>query len=133
MCHLRHIWNFFFILSHHMTYQICDVVMSISTWDRVHFSIYFLNQNSLSRQTCPIDIYIYIYKQGQQFSGILWSIWVTGAKGPGSTSYLGLHVLFNLATCSSYSITNYVKIPVFYFFEKGKKGLLKKGLVNCNY
>ena len=41
-----------------MTYQICDVVMSISTWDRVHFSIYFLNQNLLSRQTCSIDTYI---------------------------------------------------------------------------
>ena len=26
--------------------------------------------------------------------------------------------LFNLATCSNYSITNYVKIPMFHVFEK---------------
>ena len=34
-------------------------------------------------------------------------------------------VLFNLATSSNYSITNYVKIPVFQFFEKLNKGQLK--------
>ena len=33
--------------------------------------------------------------------------------------------LFNLANCSNYSITNYVKIPVFNFFEKVNKGQLK--------
>ena len=27
----------FFIFDHLMTYQICDVMISISTWDRVHF------------------------------------------------------------------------------------------------
>ena len=40
-------------------------------------------------------------------------------------------VLFNLATCSNYSITNYVEIPVFHFFEKVNKGHLK--MVNLNY
>ena len=62
-----------FIFNHHMTYQIFGVKMSISPWDRVHFSIYFLNQNSLSHQTSPIDR----YKQGnnsqesfEQFGGL---------------------------------------------------------------
>ena len=39
----------------------------------------------------------------------------TGAK---------FQVLFHLATCSNYSITDYVKIPVFHFFYKGNKGQL---------
>ena len=34
----------------------------------------------------------------------------------------------NLANCPNYSITNYVEIPVFHFFEKVNKGHLK--LVN---
>ena len=34
-------------------------------------------------------------------------------------------VLFNLATSSNYSITSYVKIPVFHFFEKVNEGQLK--------
>ena len=34
-------------------------------------------------------------------------------------------VLFNLATCSNYSITTYFKISKFHFFEKGNKGHLK--------
>ena len=38
-------------------------------------------------------------------------IWRTGVK---------LHVLYNLATCSNYSIINYVKI-LFNFFEKVDK------------
>ena len=40
-------------------------------------------------------------------------------------------VLFNLATSSNYSITSYVKILVFHFFEKVNKGQLK--LVNASY
>ena len=31
-----------------MIYQVCDVMMSIIAWSRVHFQIYFLNHNSLS-------------------------------------------------------------------------------------
>ena len=34
---------------------------------------------------------------------------------------------FNLATCSNYSLTIYVKIPVFHAFEKVNKGQLKNG------
>ena len=56
------------------------------------------------------------YKQGQKISGILWTIWWTGAR---------FQVLFNLAICSNYLITNYVKIPVFHIFEKVNKGQLK--------
>ena len=37
----------------------------------------------------------------------------------------------NLEICSSYSITTYVKISVFQFFEKVNKGQLK--MVNVNY
>ena len=49
-------------------------------------------------------------------------IWRTVAK---------FQVLFNLRTCSNYSITNYVKIPMSHFFEKVDKGELK--MVNVNY
>ena len=45
----------FCIFNHLMIHQICDVMMSVSTLDRVHFWIYLLNQNALSPQTWPID------------------------------------------------------------------------------
>ena len=48
-------------------------------------------------------------------------IWRTGTK---------FHIL-SLAICSNYSVTNYVKIPVFHFFEKVNKGHLK--MINVNY
>ena len=54
-------YSSFCIFNHPMIYQIYDVMMSISTWDRVHFWIYVLNHNSLSAQTWPINW----YKQGQ--------------------------------------------------------------------
>ena len=100
----------FCIFNHRMIYQICAVI-SISTWDRVHFLIYLLNHNSVSHHTWPTDR----YKQGRYFSAIFWTTCRTGAK---------LQVLSNLATFK-YSITSYVKIPVFHFFEKVKKGQLK--------
>ena len=57
----------FLYFNHPMIYQICDVMMSISAWDRMHFWIYLLNQkNSLSRQAGPVDR----YNQGQYFSEI---------------------------------------------------------------
>ena len=59
-----------------MIYQICDVMMSINTWDRVDFWIYHLNHNSFTHQTWSI----YRYKQGECFSKIFWTIWRTGAK-----------------------------------------------------
>ena len=101
-----------------MIYQICDAMMSISTWDKVNFWIYLLSYNSLSHQTWPIDR----YKQGQWFSGMFYKIRRTGAK---------FEVLFNLVACTNYSITNYAKIPVFYLIEKVNKGHLK--MVNTNY
>ena len=85
----------FCIFNHPMIYQICDVMMSISSCDRVHFWIYFPNHNSLSHQTWSINW----YKQGQYFSEIFWAIWRAEAK---------FQDLFNLATCSNYSIINYV-------------------------
>ena len=105
-------YSSFRIFNHLMIYQICEVIMSISIWDRVHFWVYLFNRNSLSHHTRPSDR----YEKGQYFSGIFWKIWRTGAK---------FQVLFNLTTCSNYSITSYVKIPVFHFFEKMNKGQLK--------
>ena len=52
---------------------------------------------------------------------IFLTIWRTGAR---------FQVIFNLATCPNYSITKYVKIPVFHFFEKVNKGQLKMVYVN---
>ena len=100
-----------------MIYQICDVRINISLWDRVYFWIYLLNHKSLSHQTWPIDR----YKQRQQFSGIFSPIWKTGTK---------FQVLFNLATCPNYSITSMSRFSV-PFFENVNKGQLK--MVNVNY
>ena len=86
--------------------------MSISTWDMVHFSIYLLNLKPLTHQTWSTDK----CKEGQYFSEIFWAIQKTGAK---------LQSLFNLATCSNYSRTNYVKFPVLHF--------LKGRIENCKY
>ena len=54
-------YSSFCTLNYPMIYRICDVTMSISTWDEVHFWIYLLNHNLWSDQTWPIDR----YKQGQ--------------------------------------------------------------------
>ena len=132
MCHLRHRLRtflfhrkvtfhsrdiqFFFIFNHPMIYQICETMISIGTWGRVHIWIYLLNHNSLTHQTWSIE------RQGQYFSEIFWNIWRTGAK---------FQTLFNLATYSNYSITNYIKSPVFHFFERGNKGHSK--MVHINY
>ena len=111
-------YSSFCIFNHPMIYQISDVMMNISTLDRVPFWPYLLNHNSLSCQTWPIDR----SKQYEKCSGIFQTIWIIGAK---------FQVTFYLTTCSYYLITNYVKIPVFYFFENVNKGHLK--MVNVNY
>ena len=92
------------IFNHLMIYQICDAMMNISIWDRVHFWIYLLNHNSLTHQTWSLNR----YKQGEYFSEFFWTIWRTGAK---------FQTLFSLAACSNYPITNYVKFPVSHFCE----------------
>ena len=107
-------YSSFCIFNHHMIYQICDVMISINTWDRVHFWIYLLNYKWLTRQTWLIDR----YRQGQYFSEITWMIWRAGIK---------FQVLFNLTTCSNYSRTNYVKSLVFLFFLKGWIKRIKDG------
>ena len=86
-----------------MIYQICDVMMSISTWDRVHFWIYLLNHNSSNHQTWPIDRFTW----RQYFSEIFWIIWNTRAT---------FQAISNVATCSNYLITNYAKYPDNFFF-----------------
>ena len=131
MCYLRHKLRIFLfhrkIMFHSQDIQVflfltiswftkSDVIMS--RWDRAHFWIYLLNHNSLNHQTWPIDR----YKQGQSFSVIIWTIWRTEAT---------FQAFFNLAACSNYSTTNYVKTPIFHFFEKVNKEHLK--MVNVNY
>ena len=37
--------------------KFCDVLISIITWDRVHFWLYLLNDNSLSHQSWPNNRY----------------------------------------------------------------------------
>ena len=54
-------YSSFCIFNHPMIYQISDITMSISTWDKVHFWIYLLNHKSWSHQTWPVGR----YKQGQ--------------------------------------------------------------------
>ena len=66
--------------------------------------IYLLNHNSPIHWICTCDRY-----NSNNFQ----ESWRTGSK---------FQVLFNLATCSNYSITGYVKIPVFHFFVKMNKG-----------
>ena len=128
MCHLRYRLRIFLfhgkvmfrsrdilsfcIFNHPMIYQICDVILSISTWDRLHFWIYLLNHHSLTHQTWSIDR----HKQGQYFPEIFWRILRTGAK---------FQALFNLVICSKYSITNYIKFSVYQIFEKVNEGELK--------
>ena len=51
----------FCILNHYIVYPICDVMMSVSMWARVHFWIYLLNHKPLFHQTRRTDR----YKQGQ--------------------------------------------------------------------
>ena len=131
MCHLRHglriflfhrkvmfrsqyIQVFVCIFNHPMTYQIYNIMMSISTWDRVHF----WEPQLISHRTWKIDR----YKQRQYFSEIIWAIWRAGTK---------LQALFNLATCSNHSITCYVKFLVFHFYERANKGEFK--MVNIIY
>ena len=50
-------YSSFSISNNPVIYQICDVTMSISTWDKVHFWIYLLNHKSWSHQTWPADRY----------------------------------------------------------------------------
>ena len=85
-------------------------------FDHLHLVYHFTVP--LRHQTYAVDR----YKQGQSFWGIFWTVWRTVAT---------FQVHFNLATDSNYSITNYIKSPVFIFFEKANKRRLK--MVNVKY
>ena len=102
------IFNFLYF-NHPMIYQICDAMMSITTWERVHFWIYLLNHNSLSHQTWSIDR----YKQGSQFSGTFWTIWRTGVF-----QFSNLLQLLNNLLSQDFSVL---------FFEKVNKRPVKNG------
>ena len=110
-------YSIFCIFNHPMINQICDLMMTISTWDRKYFWIYLLNHNSLTYQTSSIDR----CKHGQYFCEIFWTSWRTGPKS---------HDLLNVAASSNYSKTNYFKFPVFQFFESLSKWGLKMNNIN---
>ena len=69
-------YSSFCIFNHPVIYQICDIMVSISTWDRVDFWICLLNHNSLCHQTSSIDR----YNLAQYFYEIFWTIWSNRAK-----------------------------------------------------
>ena len=87
-------------------YQICDVMMSVSTWDRVPFWICLLNHNSWSHKLGQV-IDISKANNYQEFFKHL--------RGPGLSSR---SCSIYLPTRCNYSTANYVKISVFHFFEE---------------
>ena len=50
-------YSSFCIFNHPMIYQMCDVMMIINSWDRMHFWIHFLNHKLLSHQIWPTGRY----------------------------------------------------------------------------
>ena len=95
--------------SHRMVYQICGVMMSISTWDRgCIFEYIFWTKTH------------YVTKLGQ-----LIDISKDNSFQESFAQFGRLGGFPSLATCSNYSITSFAKISVFYFFEKVNKGQLK--------
>ena len=138
MCHLKHMlricfnrliyvsfsrYSIFRIFNHPMIYQIYDVMMSISTWDRVHFWIYILNQTSLVHQIGQlIDI-----KNGNNFQE---SFDQFGGLELRSKSF---------SIYQPAPITNYARISVFHFYKKvntgNGKSAIKNGLISlyCHF
>ena len=94
-----------------------------SWWVLVHETgcifeyIFWTTTHEVIKRGQLIDI-----NKGNNFQESFLTIWRTGAM---------FQILFNLATCSNYSITNYLKIPVFHFLENANDGHLK--LINVNY
>ena len=94
-----------------------------SRWFLIHETryvfeyIFWTTTHEVTKRGQLIDI-----SKGNNFLVIFWTIWRTGTR---------FQVLFHLRTCCNYTITNYVKIPVFSFFEKVNKGQSK--MVNFNH
>ena len=126
MCHLRHRLRFF-LFRRKVSFRSQDIQVfvfltvpwfpkSVTSWwvlvdEAGCIFECVLNHKSLTHQTRWINR----YKKGQYFSKIFWTIWWTGSK---------FQTLFILATCSNFSIANYVKFPVFHFVEGVNKGEL---------
>ena len=84
-----------------MIYKICDVMMSISTWDRVHFWIYLLNHNSWTLKKT------------------LWPLFMDGVQLPRLEPLRGGSLFFN---------TKFPEIPGTYFIDLGRtKGWVDLG------
>ena len=108
----------FLFFNHPMIYQNCDVIVSISTWDRVHFSIYLLNHNSLGHQTWPTDR----NKQGATiFSNLLNNLEDVGYV-PGPFQFSNLLQLLNNQLRQDPSVS---------LSRKGEEGTIK--MVNVIY
>ena len=80
------------------------------TWDRVDFCVHPLNQNLVQ---ILVQNLVQVTKLGQ-----LINISEGNYFQESSKQFEGLGLSFNKATCSNYSIMNYVKISLFYFFRR---------------
>ena len=78
-----------------MIYQICDVMMGISTWGRLHFWMFPLNHNLVTHQTRSIDW----HKQGKYCSEIFKRIWRTWEKFQALFQFRNLLQLLNNELC----------------------------------
>ena len=128
MCHLRHKLRIFLVRRKVMFHSQDIYVFVFSTipwftksvtswWILVHEAgciyeyIFWTKTHSVTKLGQLIDI-----NKGNNFQEFFWTIWRTGTK---------FQALFNLATSSNYSITNYVKIPM--FLGKGEWETFKNG------
>ena len=114
MCHLRHRLRIFLFQRKVMFRSRNMQVFVFFDHTMIYQVCDVMNHNSLTHQTW--------YKQGHYFSEIFWAIWRTGPS---------FQAIFNLSSCSYYSITNYVKFALFHFSEGVYKAELK--MVNINF
>ena len=74
--------------------------------------------------------WVLVHEKGCIFEYIFWTTTYKVTKlGKLRRTEAKFKDLFNLSTCSNYSVTYYVKILLFHFFKKGEQGKIKNG--NC--
>ena len=98
LCSVLKIFKFLYFLPSHDLPNLWRHV-SISTWDGAFLNI------SFELQLIKSPKLVSNINKGSNFQESFWTILRTGAK---------FQVLLNLATCSNYLITNYVKIALFH-------------------
>ena len=114
--HIKGVLRYKTITSLNVSLEVLAKKLFISLKNYVPFSRYStcIFNHPMIYQICDVMMSI-VHETGCTF----WTIEKVGAK---------FQVLFNLATFSNYSITNYVKIPVFHFSGKldmGQSKILK--------